>query len=200
MPFWLKAVAILAQGCSHFGSRLLPFCLKTVAFLAQDCCLFGPRLLPFWLMTVAIIASRGEWGEGMSAGGGAKLTGDRWIFAVNRLATSMPCGHVKLRLQQALQHHCFEITLKIAGSSIDEIPATSEHTCLQAPSEETTLVFPSDSAPGSKAPALRRIGQPSAGSTAPPRGRTCTQLSRIASARSIQHRCMQTSGNRSLPP
>ena len=87
------------------------------------------------------------------------------------------------------------------------IPATSEHTCLQLPSQETTLVFasevllgrpklrspylwqgvaatplratchgqkncrhhhPGDSAPGSKALALRRIRQQSAGSKAPP--------------------------------
>ena len=48
-------VGLFVNVCVCVGSRVLPF---------------GPRRLPFCLMTVAIIASRGEWGVGMSAGGG----------------------------------------------------------------------------------------------------------------------------------
>ena len=43
LPFWLKAVAILAQGSCHFGSRLLPFWWKAVAIFGSHnlslCCL-----------------------------------------------------------------------------------------------------------------------------------------------------------------
>ena len=59
-------------------------------------------------------------------------------------------------LQQALQHHCFEIALTSAGSLIHQIPATSEHACLQLPSLHQALKPQHIDASDSNRQALKR--------------------------------------------